>query len=71
MDQHTGGKWLSNGTKHRKDNKLQASNWPAEYRGRESNLDKNEYENNMFNPIFEGNVQGQKHPGKGVKYRVR
>ena len=24
MDQHTGGKWLIHGTKHRKDNQLQS-----------------------------------------------
>ena len=40
LHQHTGGKWLSNGTKHRKDNQLQASNCPAEYPGRKSKLDK-------------------------------
>ena len=33
VDQHTGGKWLIHGTKHRKDNQLQSKAWnsPAEY----------------------------------------
>ena len=30
-DQHTGGKWLIHGTKHRKDNQFKAWNSPAEY----------------------------------------
>ena len=28
MDQHTGGKWLIHGTKHRKDNQLQSLELP-------------------------------------------
>ena len=29
MDQDTGGKWLPNGTKHRKDNQLQSLELPC------------------------------------------
>ena len=52
VDQHTGGKWLIHGTKHRKDNQLQS----LELHCRIS-------KGNMLNPIFKENVQGQKHPG--------
>ena len=50
MDQHTGGKWLINGTKRRKDNQLQSM----------------ESKGNMFNPVFKANVQEQKYPGSGA-----
>ena len=33
-DQHTGGEWLTHGTKHHKDNRLQTWNFPAEYHSR-------------------------------------
>ena len=29
MDQHTGGKWLIHGTKHRKDNQVQSLEQPC------------------------------------------
>ena len=29
VDQHTGGKWLTQGTKHRKDNQLQSLELPC------------------------------------------
>ena len=29
VDQHTGGKWLIHGTKHRKDNQLQSLELPS------------------------------------------
>ena len=61
VDQHTGGKWLIHGTKHRKDNQLHS---PVEYPDRESKHDINESGGNMFNPIFKGNVQWWKHPGR-------
>ena len=64
VDQHTGGKWLFHGTQHRKDNELQSLEPPVEYPGRESKRDIQESEGNMFNPIFKGNVQGRKHPGR-------
>ena len=31
VEQHTGGKWLMHGTKHRKDNQLQSLDLPVEY----------------------------------------
>ena len=64
MDQHTGGRWLIHGTKHHKDNQLESLELPAEYPSIESKHDIKESEGNMFNPIFKGNVQGRKHPGR-------
>ena len=71
MDQHTGGKWLINGTKRRKDNQLQSLELPCrisyqvpvEYPSKECKHDIKESKGNMFNPIFKENVQGRKHPG--------
>ena len=37
---------------------------PVEYSSRESKQDITESEGNLFNPIFKGNVQGKKHPGR-------
>ena len=34
LDQHTGGKWLTHGIKHHKDNLLQSLKYPVEYRSR-------------------------------------
>ena len=39
VDQHTGGKWLTHGTKRHKDNQLQAWNSPVEYPSRECKHD--------------------------------
>ena len=39
MDQHTGGKWLIDGTKRRKNNQLQSMEPPVEYTGRECKHD--------------------------------
>ena len=61
--QHSGGKWLIPGTKHRKDNQLQSLDLPVEYPSRECKHDIKESEGNMFNPIFKENVQGRKYPG--------
>ena len=61
-DQHTGGKWLIHGTK-RRNNQCKAWNSPVEYRSRECKHDIKESKDNMFNTIFNENVQGQKHPG--------
>ena len=66
VDQYTGGKWLNHGTKQRKDNQLQRLELPIVYPSRESKHDLKESEANMFNPIFKGNVQERKHPGKGA-----
>ena len=38
-DQHRRGKWLIHGTKHYKDNQLQAWNSPVEYLSKESKHD--------------------------------
>ena len=64
VDEHTGGKWLINGTKRCKDNQLQSMELPVEYPSKKSKHDIKESEGNMFNPIFKGNVQGWKHPGR-------
>ena len=56
-NQHTGGKWLIHGTKHHKDNPLQSQDLPIEYPSSEGS---------MFNPIFKGNVQEYKHPGRCI-----
>ena len=58
VDQHTGGKWLTHGTKHRKDNQLQSLEPPVEYPSRESKHDIEESEGNMLNPIFKGMSRG-------------
>ena len=63
VDQHTGGKWLINGTKRHKDNQLQTWNSPVEYPSRECKHGIKVSKGNMFNPIFKANVQGRKHPG--------
>ena len=52
VDQHTGGKWLIHGTKRRKDNQLQAWNYPVKYPSREYKHDIKEYKGNMLNPIL-------------------
>ena len=62
MDQHTGGKWLIHGTKHRKDNQSQSLYCPVEYPSRECKHDIKESEGNRFNQIFKENAQGRKHP---------
>ena len=41
-----------------------AWNFLVEYTSRESRHDIKESEGNMFNPIFKGNAQGQKHQGR-------
>ena len=51
-DQHTGDKWLINGTKRRKENQLQSLELLVEYPSRECKHDVKESEGNMFNPIF-------------------
>ena len=61
--QHTGGKWLIHGPKHHNDNQLQNLESPVEYPSKGSKHYLKEFEGNMFNPIFKGNVQGRKHPG--------
>ena len=55
---------MIHGTKHHKDNQLQSLKLHVEYPSTESKHDIKESEGNMFNPIFKGNVQGQKHPGR-------
>ena len=67
MDQHTGGKWLIQGTKRRQVNQLQSLEPPIEYPSRECKHDIKESEGNMFHPIFKenvprgGNIQGVVH----------
>ena len=39
-------------------------NSPVEYPSKDSKHDIKESEGNMFNPIFNENSQGQKHPGR-------
>ena len=63
VEQHTEGKWLIHGTKRRKDNQLQTWNSPVEYPSRECKHDIKETKGNMFNPVFQENVPGRKHPG--------
>ena len=58
VDQHTGGKLLIHGTKHRKDNQLQNMEFPVQYPSGESKHDIKESECNMFSLIFKWNVQG-------------
>ena len=60
VDQHTGGKWLIHGTKHRKDNQLQSLELPCRIYWKSKHDDMKESGENMFNPIFEKNVQGKK-----------
>ena len=62
--QHTGGKWLIHGTKHRKTISCKAWNSPVKYSGRKSKHDIKQSESNKFNPIFKGKVQVWKHPGR-------
>ena len=64
VDQYTGGKWLIHVTQHRKDNQLQTWNSLVENTSRDSKSHMKGSEDNMFNPIFKENVQGQKHPGR-------
>ena len=52
--------------KHCKDSQLQKRNSPVEYSSTEYKHDIKESEGNMFNPIFEDNVRGQKHSGRCV-----
>ena len=53
VDQHTGGKWLTHGTKRRKDNQLQSLELPCRIPWyRECKHDINESECNMFIPTF-------------------
>ena len=66
MDQHTVGKWLIHGTKHHKANQLQSLEPPVEYPSGESKHGTKVSEGKIFNPIFKGNVQGRKHPGRRV-----
>ena len=58
VDQHTGGKWLIHGTKCCKDNQLQSLDSPVEYPSKEWKHDIKESKGNMFNPIFQLDVQG-------------
>ena len=53
FQKYTESKWLTHGTKHRKDNQLQSPEHPCRI----------DYEGNMFDPIFKRKVQGRKHPG--------
>ena len=52
LDQHAGGKRLIHSTKRRKDNRLQSLKIPWKSEG------------GVFNPIFKGNDQGWKYPGR-------
>ena len=65
VNQHTRGKWLNHGTKRREENQLQSLELPCRisYCSRECKHDIKESNGNMFNPIFEENVQGRKHSG--------
>ena len=62
-DQHKGGKGFQY-TKYHKDNQGKAWNPPVEYPNSESKHVIRESEGNMSNPLFKGNVQGWKHPGR-------
>ena len=64
LGQHTGGKWLIHGTKHREEVSSKAWNSLVEYPSRESTHVTKESKDNMFNQISKGNVQGRKHPGR-------
>ena len=63
MDQHTGGKWLIQGTKRYKVKQLQSLEIPVEYPSRECKHDIKESKGNMLDPIFKENVQERKHQG--------
>ena len=47
MVPHTGGKWISYGTEHRKDNQLQKLELPVAYLNRESKHDLKKSEGNL------------------------
>ena len=68
LDQHKGGKWLIHGIKHFKDDQLQSLELPWRKNTLVGNLnikhDTKLSEGNMFKPILEENVQGQKPPGR-------
>ena len=73
VDQPTGKRWTNiqeaNGqstTWNTARSQLQKRNSPVEYSSTEYKHDIKESEGNMFNPIFEDNVLGQKHPGRCV-----
>ena len=57
VDQYTGGKWLITASNTARTISRLAWNSPGENPNRESKHD-------MFQSIFKGNVQGQKHPGR-------
>ena len=63
MDTHTGGKWLIQDTKRRKDNQLQSLKLSAEYLSWVARCDMKGSGGTMLNPIFWKKVQGQKHHG--------
>ena len=69
MDQHTGGKWLIHGIKHRKENRVQSLEPPppVDYPSKESKHDTKESERNLFSPIFKENVQGQTETSREVR----
>ena len=55
VDQHTGDKWLINGTKQHEDNQLQSPELPWKYPARESKHDIKESEGKTFN--IQSNIQ--------------
>ena len=61
VDQHTGGKWDIDGTKRRKDNRLQSLELRCRISWWECKHDINESEGNMFNPIFKEKISSLIH----------
>ena len=73
-DRHTRGKWLTHGVKCRKNKRMpQKTAWNSniEYLTRETKHDIEKADSNMFNPIFNENVEGQKHPGRCVTCKAQ
>ena len=66
MVQHTGGKWQIHGTKQRKDNQLQSLEICCRILSSECKHDIKESEGNMFNPIFQENIQRWKYTGSWI-----
>ena len=52
MDRHIGGKSLIYGTKQGKGNQLQSLDLPCKYPSWEYKSGREEFDSNMFNPIF-------------------
>ena len=70
VDQHTGGKWLIDGTNAARKISFKAWNTPVEHPSREYKHDVKKSEGNMLNPICQENVKRRKHPGSCIFYNI-